>query len=211
MIRIILIHGLGSNSWSLVPVKLYLQWVAGLSEVYLVDYPVDELGVDECLDYLDAEIARVADKKADELIVVGQSMGGVFSNRMHTKGWTVRHAVYIGSPLHGANLLNQLDRVLPTTVRNYMYKKKPLMYDYLMTKEREDEPPHSYNTITMAWPGTQFDGCVYKDEAHMDPEKNIHLACADHRTVFGNPRLWTTVYRCIRDHASGRDGHTGHA
>ncbi len=62
-----------------------------------------------------------------------------------------------------------------------------------MNKNKEEEPHHDYHTISMSWPFTDFDGCVYKDETIFTEEKHTHLKWADHRTIFANPRLWITV------------------
>lgn len=167
----------------------------GYKNTHKITYPVDKLPYEECLDFLDKEMEKLADKK-EEIILIGQSMGGVYSNNLHKKGWRVKNAVYIGSPLHGANLLNQLEAVLPTRIKDMFYK---LPYDYLKHKEREEAPPHSYKTISMGWACSRFDGCVYQKEATLEEENHTHLAWADHRTVFANPRLWTWVEKLMKD------------
>ena len=115
---------------------------------------------------------------------------GVVANNIHKKGWKVLYAVYIGSPLHGARLLNQLEKIVPTNIRDALYKKP---YGILQKCTRASEPDHDYNTISMGWFNTEFDGCVYKDEVVLNEDKHVHLCWADHRTIFANPRLWTLV------------------
>lgn len=123
--------------------------------------------------------------KEHSIVVIGQSIGGVIADNLHRKGWSIEKAIYIESPLHGANLLNQLEACLPTWVSN-MFRKLP--YEYLKTKEPEQEPPHAYKTISMgSW--SNFDGCVYRKEATLTEEHHTHLAWADHRTIFANPRF----------------------
>lgn len=190
---VFLLHGLGPariTGWSLVPLQLYLTWVLGLKRVHIIRYPVNTMEVNEMVDFVDAEMRKHCSVRDDEVILIGQSMGGVVANRMHTKGWRVEKSVYIGSPLHGARLLNGLDAWLPAAVRDFMFKKS---YGFLMDKEREEPPPHPYHTISMAWPGTSFDGCVFRDEATLEEVNHMHLPWADHRTVFLNPRLWYHV------------------
>ena len=147
------------------------------------------MSIKDSVEYVDKEIEKITPKNI-EIILVGQSMGGVISNNMHTKGWKIKKAVYIGSPLHGAQLLNYLNDILPDFVVKIL--KKPA-HDILMDKEREEEPPHDYHTISMGWFNTEFDGCVYKDEVVLNEDKHVHLCWADHRTIFANPRLWTLV------------------
>lgn len=193
---VFLLHGLGSHTITLFPLATYLQY-SGFTKVHTIPYPVDDHGtVQESVDYVDKEMEKHADKQNNKVIVVGQSMGGVVANNLHRNGWDIHRAVYIGSPLHGANLLNQLEAILPTSIRDSLYKKP---YDILKSKEREVEPPHDYHTISMGWFNSEFDGCVYKEEAMLDPEKHTHLAWADHRTVFANPRLWWHVQTLLTE------------
>ena len=195
---VFLIHGLGPQvmtTSSLMPLEWYLN-KNGYTRTHRVEYPVNELDLNEMLDYVDDEMVKHADRDTDEVILIGQSMGGVVANNLHQKGWDVKYAIYIGSPLHGAKLLNTLDSILPTTIRDYFFKKP---YGYLMSKERDEIPPHDYHAITMSWPGTSFDGCVYQDEAMLEKDKHTHLRWADHRTIFFNPRLWITVENLLRE------------
>lgn len=189
---IILLHGLGEFTWSLKPLELYLNY-KGYKNTHLLSYPVNNVEFEESLDNVDRQLQEIV-KKDDELTLIGQSMGGLVSNNLHTKGWNIRHGIYIGSPLHGAKLLNQIESIIPLKIKNTFFKKS---YKYLQTKGEEFEPPHSYNTITMGWGWSDFDGCVYKNEAILDPEKNMHITWADHRTVFVDPRLWIRVEQLL--------------
>lgn len=195
LIPIFLLHGLGSHTLTLQPLKIYLNYV-GYDNIHLISYPVDRLELNESIDYVDQEMIKYANKKINNIIIVGQSMGGVVANNLHKKGWNIQKTIYIGSPLHGANLLNQLEQVLPTFIKDYFYKKP---YDILKNKEKEIEPPHDYKTISMGWFNSEFDGCVYKNETILNPENHIHLSWADHRTIFANPRLWKLVRDLINE------------
>jgi esterase/lipase len=190
---VILLHGLGENPITLFPLEKYLNF-CGYSNTLRFRYPVDSLDFEDSLDFVDQEISKVVDKENEEIIVIGQSMGGVIANNLHRKGWTIKMAVYIGSPLHGANFLNQLESILPTFIRNFMFKKS---YKFLQDKKPEPIPPHKYHTISMSWPFTEFDGCVYKRETILDEKNHTHLRWADHRTIFANPRLWVLVSNTI--------------
>lgn len=202
-IPIFLLHGLGAHAVTLYPLSLYLQW-QGYTNVHTINYPVDNHGtIDESVNFVSDYIDNVT-TKTTPIILVGQSMGGVIANNLHKKGWTIKHAIYIGSPLHGAQLLTQLEDILPTKIRDALHKKP---YDILKNKERESPPPHTYNTISMGWFNTEFDGCVYKDETVIEPTNHTHLPWADHRTIFANPRLWTLVHKLIRE-TSSSDTHS---
>ncbi len=192
-VPVFLLHGLGATPLSLKPLEMYLRW-AGFENVHRISYPVNDVDFEESLRCVDAEMQKIADKSAEEVVLVGQSMGGVVANSMHKLGWKIGMAVYIGSPLHGARVLEQMEDVLPTPVMNFLHKKP---YDFLKDKSPEEEPPHPYRTIGMSWPFCDFDGCVYRDEATLNEKHHTHLAWADHRTVFANPRLWTAVARLL--------------
>lgn len=154
-----------------------------------LSYPADSLPFEQMLDYVRDEVLKHVSQR-DPIVLVGQSMGGVVSANLHRRNLNVVHMITIGSPLHGANLLNQLEAILPATVVNALNKPS---YDYLKSKEHQQEPPHTYNTISMGWAWSNFDGCVYRNEATLDPAFHTHLSWMDHRTGFGNPRLWTLV------------------
>lgn len=190
---VFLLHGLGAHPVTLWPMEQYLSFMGGFVNTYRLSYPVDELEFEDSLDYVDSEMLKYVGKD-QEVILIGQSMGGLIANSLHKKGWKIMMAVYIGSPLHGADLLNQLEAALPSKIRDVLYKKS---YDFLKSKGKEDDPPHPYHTISMAWPFTMFDGCVYKDETMLDERNHTHLPWADHRTVFANPRLWHCVLKAI--------------
>lgn len=188
---VILLHGLGSHPWTLAPLAYCIR--QRFQHVHNLKYPVDNMEFHETLQFVDDLMATLVDK-TKSVILIGQSMGGVVANNMHKLGWDVKFAIYIGSPLKGARLLTQLNAVLPTAVRNLLFKKP---YGILMEKAPEEAPPHPYHCITMGWFHTKFDGCVYQDEATLDVQHHTHLAAADHRTVFFNPRLWITVNNLI--------------
>lgn len=195
---IILLHGLGGSPIQLFLLEAYLN-LCGHHNTHRIRYPVGGVSLEESVTYVDSAIAQLTQTPRDqeEIIVIGHSMGGLVGNRLHQRGWSIRLAIYIGSPLHGATLLNQLEAVLPTWLRDCMYRR---VYGLLQNKPREQAPPHPYHTISMAWPFTDFDGCVYKWETMLEEEHHTHLRCADHRTIMANPRLWTLVERLIASH-----------
>lgn len=188
-----LVHGLGPaalTGMSLLPLRYYLQW-QGHENVHIVHYEPDACAdADEALDQVDAEMRKHWKPEDGPIRVVGQSMGGVLAHRLHQRGWDVQKSLSIGSPLHGARLLDQLEARLPEKVVGAL--RKP-MYSFLQSKDTEPAPPHAFHTISLGWAWSDFDGCVYRDEATLDTDNHTHLSWADHRAVFFNPRLWTLV------------------
>jgi len=53
-----------------------------------------------------------------------------------------------------------------------------------MTKKPDIKPEHPCYTITISWFNTNFDGCVFIDEAKYEDEINTHISWSDHRTIF---------------------------
>ena len=195
-IPIVFLHGLGATPITMWPLKEYIKRWGGYKNTYLIKYEVDHIKFEEALEKLDKQLEEILDKKLETPVFVGQSMGGLMANNLHKKGWNPLKTITIGSPLHGARFLNQLESVLPNFIVRRLKKRS---YEYLMDKPKDEKPPHEHHTITMSWFFTNFDGCVYKDEAMYDEENNTHLYWADHRTIFGNPRLWIHVLNKIKN------------
>ena len=195
-IPVFLLHGVGGHTITLLPLEFYLKKI-GYKRTFIISYPVDYFDcLDKNVDYVDEEMEKFADKEKEKVIIIGQSMGGIVANNLHKKGWNIQKSIYIGSPLHGANLLNQLESILPNTIKNNLNKKP---YDYLKNKTQEEEPPHDYHTISMGWFYSNFDGCVYKEETILNEENHTHLYWADHRIVFIDPRLWFLVSYLLKN------------
>jgi pimeloyl-ACP methyl ester carboxylesterase len=192
---VLLLHGLGAHAETLLGIEKYLNW-KGYKKTHKLTYLVDILPFEECLDHVSDELEKIITKN-EKIIVIGQSMGGVFGSLLHTKGWDLELLITIGSPLKGAAFVKSLKKHLPQKVQDVLHKP---MYDDLITMLDNPltEPPHDYHCFTMAWPLTKFDGCVYIEEAHFDKEKHTHLQFADHRTIFANPRLWWHVHNRIK-------------
>ena len=194
LMPIFLLHGLGANPVTLLPLELWLNY-KGYKNTYRISYPVDKLSLIDSIAYVNKIMEELANKSS-EIIVIGQSIGGRVANELHKFNWNIKLAIFIGSPLGGANLLNQLESWLPTQIRDKFYK---LPYDDLKNlKNKANPPPHPYHAITMGWFNTNFDGCIYTNEGKFDDTHHTRLSWADHRTIFANPRLWICVTNLIK-------------
>uniref|UniRef100_A0A6C0JAZ2 Uncharacterized protein n=1 Tax=viral metagenome TaxID=1070528 RepID=A0A6C0JAZ2_9ZZZZ len=60
-----------------------------------------------------------------------------------------------------------------------------------------NEPLHKCFTISTALGNGDFDGCVYRDEATIDPDKHEHIPWSDHRFVVLSWRLLSIINREI--------------
>ena len=130
--------------------------------------------------------------------MIGQSLGGVIGAQLHKDGWNVQKLIAIASPLRGARIINQLKDTLCDKVRSFL---EPLLmrevYNDLNSGVEFKVPPHDYYTISTSWPGLDFDGCVYRDEATIDHEKHHHIPWSDHRFVFFSWRLLSKLHGLV--------------
>ncbi len=141
-------------------------------------------------------------------------MGGVIGSLLHTRDINVVDLITIGSPLKGASILTRekdikfnvfgheltfhkawVSKILSVFIKDYTPNHNKLVE---MSIQDDVKPPkHPYHCVTMSWPFTDCDGCVFVDEGYFSEEHHTHLRLADHRTVFANVRLWHTVKNLI--------------
>lgn len=192
---ILLIHGLGAHPKTMIGVEKYISY-CGHEELHYVSYPADTENLNYCVNHVEKWLKENFEED-QEFIVIGQSMGGVIGHRL-SENWNIKLLITIGSPLKGARVLFSLEEKIPEKIKEIFYKP---MYDDLkhLTNFPLPEPGCDYHCITMAWPFTNFDGCVYVDESSYKKENHTHLAIADHRTIFANPRLWMAVEKIIKE------------
>ena len=209
---IFLIHGIGSNTLSFLPLKMYLKQY-GFKNVHSIGYPVNNSEFEESLKYVNDKIVEILDNDNDndndnyigsndndndnkekEIVVIGQSFGGNISNNLHKMGRNIIKSICICSPLHGAKIVGILESKIPKFVSNLL-RNKPL--EYLKDKDDDEKPPHDFHTISFGWFTSDFDGCVYKEETMLDPNKHTHITWCDHRTGFLDPRLFKEVFKVL--------------
>lgn len=213
--HIFLVHGLGANWMTMLPIKWSLER-RGYTRVDTVSYPCDLLDLEGSVQAVSNEIERcliekygAGDAKEKEIVVIGQSLGGVVCNRLHTKGWRVRGAVYFVSPLGGSAVL----RWCRDNLSDWMLEKmeKPV-YECLTRKQ--ERPPHRYLTVGASWPFLGFDGRVFADEMKFGGDgdgdgdgdwdrresgsetslgHHKHLWGADHCLIVLDPRLHNLI------------------
>ena len=188
-IPVFLLHGLGSHPITLHPLERHLN-KHGWMRTKAISYNPDRENIEVTVDEVDRILSFYADKESEEIILIGQSMGGVISNKMHTRGWKIKKAVYIGSPLHGARMVNVVENWFGSTLAPLM--RSPA-WKPLSKGEKSQEPPHDYHTISMGWYNSDWDSRVFKDETMFHPLKHTHLTREDHCLVFMKQRLFDVV------------------
>lgn len=160
--EIIYIHGLNATGRAMWPFKFYN------GKGHTVTYNTYVATVEEMVNQVDEEISKIIESKETKLILVGWSMGGLISNRLHQKGWNIVMGIYVGSPLNGASIFQIIPTFMP-------------IHPYLKEKSKEEEPPHDYHTISLGWFNSGFDGAVFKDDTVINEENHQHIWFTDHR------------------------------
>ena len=62
-----LIHGIGASSITLWPLEKYLNY-KGFKNTFKIDYPVNQMTFLDAVNYIDAEISKLANKKKDKIM-----------------------------------------------------------------------------------------------------------------------------------------------
>lgn len=181
--NIVLIHGLGANPLTLWPLKVYLAFKFPKARILVPSY--DTKGIASTQELVERVSQALDVDKTTPLHVVGQSLGGIAAMNLHTQGWNIVKAVTVGSPLHGASILNKLP----------MFDRGT--YTYLRTKSKQAPPPHAYHTISMGILNSDFDSCVYKHETKLVEQHHSHEPWLEHRFGFLHPRLWKRIAQVI--------------
>lgn len=165
----------------------------GMLNVTILSYPIYE-SFHNCVTHLSNEIEKYVNKK-EEIIVIGQSYGGVVANSLYKRGWNIKKAIYVCSPMHGNWILRTLDYWLPNWIIKKIDRKS---YMYLRIKDREEEPTHDYNTISTGRFGWHFDFQVFKEEAMLNEDKHVHINGSDHFWLFYDRRLSSTIKELLQ-------------
>lgn len=188
--HIFMIHGLGSYKLTFFPMQYYLLKY-GYINLHAISYPVNSSEFQESLEFVNNKILEILPKEDDEIVVIGQSFGGLICNNLHKLGRNILKSICICSPLHGSRVVSYFDYYLPGFIKN-MFNKKP--YYYLRDKEKEEKPPHDFHTISFGLFNSDFDSCVYKSEMILDEKKHTHITWSSHMGGFLDIRLFRTIY-----------------
>ena len=190
-IPIFIIHGISGKIKSLEPLVDHLS-KSGFNKVTILKYPIDDDFADS-INHIDKELEKHTDRFTD-IILIGQSYGGVISNRLHTKGWRIKKAFYIVSPLNGSrlcrtfsNLIYKLPNFMIEHIIDRYYRKS---HKHLRDRHTNFPPPHDYMTISTGISmDKNFDGQVYKEETILEKNKHIHIPRSNHWFLFFDKRL----------------------
>lgn len=194
---IVLLHGAGGNRLTMLALYTYLRTWTGLERIVRPYYSSNVSDIDAAVDDVDSQIALHASRMDDDVIIVGQSLGGVIGYRIATSTrFRVRLLITIGSPLHGAALVGMLrERMTEYAYTTLVHRP---VYAELERQRRVEPPRVPYHCFTTGWGWSSFDGCVFVDEARFDDEHHTHLSWGDHRFIIADPRLVTSVASKIK-------------
>jgi esterase/lipase len=196
-IPIILLHGLGEKPWKMKPFNMYLKYICGYKNTHVVKYKVDHISYEDALNGLDITLQKILDKDNDSPIIIGCSMGGVMANNLHKTGWNIRKSIMVCSPLHGASIIEKLQNSCFNKIYDKYFRKKA--HEFLSSKECDEIPPHPYHTVSVSFPFSTFDGCVFIDETKLDDKNHTHFNWSTHETIFFSPRFYLFIIKILRD------------
>lgn len=187
---IILIHGAGHRKivyYSMFPLQKYLK-EQGLDS-HVISYDNSKT-LDECVTDAYLEIKKIVPEN-DEVILIGQSLGGVVSIKLHERGMNVVKLITIVSPVRGSWLCNKIKN----SILGYSSMFRTPFHDLAIEYDKEfTKPDIDVHSITTSWPGTSFDGCVFIDEGTVDEDTHHHIGWSDHRLLFIDGRLFKKVH-----------------
>ena len=192
---IFLIHGLGGTNTSLQPLKAYLEY-QGYTNVHLIEYKSRQQSLENSIIEVNEQMNRIIGNNSHnpEIVLIGQSLGGLICHNMHLFGWNIVKSITIGSPHHGSALLNLVEKWVPEKIANYL--RKPVYKD--LYKQQALLPSHPYYTISTSFvPYFDFDGQVWITETMIDDEKHTHIPFNNHWTILLDPRLFLEVVRIL--------------
>ena len=60
-------------------------------------------------------------------------------------------------------------------------------------------PKCDYQCITMSWPFTDYDTCIFKHEGCFEKEHHTHFYISEHTLIFLDIRLWKLILKLVKD------------
>jgi pimeloyl-ACP methyl ester carboxylesterase len=166
---IILLHGLGERTWTMGLFVWYLNF-CGWDRVYTPHWPANTCRLTECIQIIDKTLPNYISRE-EPFVVIGNSMGGVMANYLHTCDWNITASISVASPLNGARLYRFWEYYIPLTLFNIFHLPG---YDYLRLDSPALAPPHPYHTFSFSFLG-KFDGNVFGSDAKIDDKHHTSL------------------------------------
>lgn len=185
-IPIVVLHGLGDRVWTMTAFLTYLNW-CGFDNVIAPRWPANKGTLEECLDSIETSLQRVQINKTTPIIVIGNSMGGVMAMHLHTRGFKIKKAIAVASPLNGALVFRTLEDIAPKSLFNIFYQPG---HAYLRRTDKLAEPPHPYRTISF---GLGFDGQVFESDIKLDEKYHTRFRFGTHYSLVMDPRVWQWI------------------
>jgi pimeloyl-ACP methyl ester carboxylesterase len=196
---IVLIHGNGTSSIAVYPLKKYLEKCFPNAQIITPTYDTKNIiNTDMLLDRVDTELLKYNLDKHNPIIVVGQSLGGIAAMNLDKKGWNIHRAVAVCSPLNGARFIGQLrtNKWVKFIATKILANST---YTYMLKKEKQQIPLFSYRTISFGLFNKKFDGSVYVDESMLEEKYHKHEPHFHHIAAWFTVRLFKSIYKSIID------------
>ena len=186
--KVIIIYNLTLSGWMTPLLQAYLIY-NGYRDTFLLRYRTD-LSFDKAMSDIDKRLGEIANKDRDTIYVIGIFFGGLIANNLHRLDWKIEKAIYIGCPMHGSSTYY-------TIQDSYMIVRYADSdpYEWIISKESEEGPPHEYYTISLGLFNTEYDGLLRKIDTVIDNENHSHISWSSRWTPF----LTYSLFNIIND------------
>ncbi len=168
--------------------KLYRVYSCDLSKTYIHD---KTLGIGDYSNAASKYLVNICRRdNLKEIVVIGHSMGGLVAADLAIKHYQVKKVVTIGTPWHGAPLLNKVGCLLPTK----RHKQMTPGSDFLK-KLRDDVLESKCPLLCL---GAEYDFQVPKTYAHMHGANAVNMSTPySHVTIILAPSTWEAIFCCL--------------
>lgn len=190
---IVLIHGLGGHPITMIPIKKTLE-LKGYTNVININYNTSGT-LKECINDAQKSIEQNVSKD-EEIIVIGQSLGGVIGLKLNEYDWKIKYLVTVVSPLKGSQIIDLVDNYIPTIGGIF---ETPVWEDLRQLKNNPPKKPdHPVTTISTSIIGTDYDSRVHVEDTKLDDnDDHHHISWSEHCTVFIDTRLLWKLYTLV--------------
>lgn len=189
---VIVIFNFALSGWMAPLLKAYLSFY-GYDKTHLIRYHPD-MGFSSAMEDVDKKIQQVANKKEDKIFVIGLFFGGLIANNLHRLGWKIRKGIYVASPMQGPSAYE--------TIRessNFFKYADSEPYEWISAKDREEEPPHEFHTISLGLWNSNNDGLLRKVDTMIDGNHHTHVKWTSRWTPFFTPPLFSKIYSQLQN------------
>ena len=203
--KIILIHGMAMNATiNFFLLERHLK-SNGYTNIHKLSYDSMSMSVKEANIYCYQQILHLLnDDFFEPIVLIGYSLGGVISYKLLDTYLNIILVIFIASPLKSCDYLENMPYIFKKAINLFNI---PVISD-LDKRHLENitEPEIPYYTITagLAW-NDLFDGKIYKKDAIIKEEQNIHLKFCSHFMLAIDRRCFKEIVKIFEKEGIGEE------